>query len=1043
MSKPTSEPGNDGDPLDAGLAEAFGPTSRTSNGVLGKLSETIGSAPRVSLRDTDPASGPEPLVQPGSTEMPGPAGRSSRLQLLGEIARGGMGAVLKGRDTDLGRDLAVKVLLERHRDHPDMVRRFVEEAQIGGQLQHPGVVPVYELGQFADQRPYFAMKLVKGRTLAALLDERTAADADLPRFLSIFEAVCQTVAYAHARGVIHRDLKPSNVMVGAFGEVQVMDWGLAKVLPQGGVVDDEQAGKVERNETVIATARSGGDRSDLSQAGSVMGTPSYMAPEQARGEIDVIDERADVFALGSILCEILTGEPAFTGPTVDAIQRKAARGDVREALSRLSNCTADSELIALATTCLAANHDERLRHAGLVSERTTAYLAGAQEKLRRAELARVEERARRRLTTGAAAGILTIAALAGGGWYWIDQGRQARRVTAVAALAEARLLGEQARKADAEDNGRWAEAIGAAKQAAALAAGAGDAPLRHESDVLLGQLEAAQREAEADRKLMADLEEIRLAFADDFNWKRADAACAAAFAAAGSKIDSVDPQEAARWILARRNPVELASYLDWWAPVRRSAKGSESEWRSLLTISQLVDPDPWRNQLRTIFASPADAFDRLHKLATDKSLAAQPAISLILLAHLFKSKLKDTTGAEQILQKAAVRYPQDFWVNRELASSGYRGPNEFDGFFREPLTALRYLTAAAALRPASAHTRNNLGIALVAAKMVPESIVAFREAIRLKPDFVVARTNLGNALRVQGRLDEAVAEYGEAIRLKPDYSEAHDNLGIALNLQGKLEEAVAEYREAIRIKPDFAGAHDNLGRALAKQGKLQEAVAEYREAIRIKPDSANAHNDLCLALRDQGKTEEAIAECREAVRLKPDFAEAHYNLGLTLSERGKLEEAIAEYGEAIRINPSYAFAHNNLAWLLAQQPDPNRRNLPKALAHARKAVELEPKDGTNFNTLGFVEYRSGNLDSARKALESSMKLQNGGDAYDWLMLAVIDGRQGRNDQARAWYDKSMDWTKKNQADDVLRLLWSEAAKTLGLPGPAKTNSAPR
>src|SRR5262249_29249169 len=155
-----------------------------------------------------------------------------------------------------GRDLAVKVLLEELRDKPDLVRRFVEEAQITGQLQHPGIAPVYELGALADRRPYFTMKLVKGRTLADLLRDREGPDLGVPRLLGIFDQVAHTVAYAHARGVIHRDLKPSNVMVGSFGEVQVMDWGLAKVLPRGGVVDDATAGK-RTEETVIATARSG------------------------------------------------------------------------------------------------------------------------------------------------------------------------------------------------------------------------------------------------------------------------------------------------------------------------------------------------------------------------------------------------------------------------------------------------------------------------------------------------------------------------------------------------------------------------------------------------------------------------------------------------------------------------------------------------------------------------------------------------------------------------------------------------------------------
>ena len=144
------------------------PTAGAS--VLESLAATVGSVPRVLLRDdTGTGEPPSPLVRPASPEMPDRPDRSARLQLFGEIARGGMGAVLRGRDIDLGRDLAVKVLLEAHQEKPELIKRFVEEAQIGGQLQHPGVVPVYELGSFADHRPFFTMKLVKGRTLAEFL----------------------------------------------------------------------------------------------------------------------------------------------------------------------------------------------------------------------------------------------------------------------------------------------------------------------------------------------------------------------------------------------------------------------------------------------------------------------------------------------------------------------------------------------------------------------------------------------------------------------------------------------------------------------------------------------------------------------------------------------------------------------------------------------------------------------------------------------------------------------------------------------------------
>ncbi len=421
----------------------FTGNATTAPGVLDSIAASIGTVPRILLRDTAPGEEPGPIVRPPGDNDDD---RSIRYRIDGEIARGGMGSVLKGRDPDLGRDVALKVLRDDLRDDPGMVRRFVEEAQIGGQLQHPGIVPIYELGTFADLRPFFAMKLVKGHTLAELLEARDGPDDDRPRFLSIFESIAQTVAYAHARGVIHRDLKPSNVMVGSFGEVQVMDWGLAKVLPRGGVVDDAEAGKLDRQETVIATDRSGSGEPGLSQAGSVMGTPSYMAPEQARGEGERVDERADVFALGSILCEVLTGDPAFLGRSSGEILRKAALGDLADAVARLDACGADAELVAIARDCLAREAEDRPRHAGAVAEQVTAYLGGVQDRLRTAEIARGAEAARaeeavhtaaeaneragsnaaRRFQVGLAASLLVLTTVGGLGVTYLLQQRQQR-----------------------------------------------------------------------------------------------------------------------------------------------------------------------------------------------------------------------------------------------------------------------------------------------------------------------------------------------------------------------------------------------------------------------------------------------------------------------------------------------------------------------------------------------------------------------------------------------------------------------------------------
>ena len=168
------------------------------------------------------------------------------------------------------------------------------------------------------------------------------------------------MAYAHAKGVIHRDLKPANVMVGAFGEVQVMDWGLAKVLAEGGVADEERASRAHQTPedvTTIRTARSSGSAGSHgtdTEAGSMLGTPAYMPPEQANGDIAHLDRRADVFGLGAILCEILTGKPPYVGRSSEEVRRKASNGDLAEATARLDGCGADRELLALTKECLAA-----------------------------------------------------------------------------------------------------------------------------------------------------------------------------------------------------------------------------------------------------------------------------------------------------------------------------------------------------------------------------------------------------------------------------------------------------------------------------------------------------------------------------------------------------------------------------------------------------------------------------------------------------------------------------------------------------------------
>ena len=275
---------------------------------------TVRRPPTVSdPQDTVPRHGESPVPRP-----PVPDG----YELLDEIGRGGMGVVYRARDVALGRDVAVKVLDGRYAADSAVARRFVEEARITARLQHPGIPPVHHVGTLADGSPFLAMKLIRGRTLDVLIRDRPAAPAEPGRLVAIFEAICQAVGFAHAEGVIHRDLKPANVMVGAFGEVQVMDWGLAKVCRVG--TGAEGPGPTPGP--------------DETAAGSVLGTPAYMPPEQAAGAVNRVDARSDVFGLGGILCALLTGRPPFSGGDIESTRLLAARGDVKDAFGRLDGC---------------------------------------------------------------------------------------------------------------------------------------------------------------------------------------------------------------------------------------------------------------------------------------------------------------------------------------------------------------------------------------------------------------------------------------------------------------------------------------------------------------------------------------------------------------------------------------------------------------------------------------------------------------------------------------------------------------------------------
>lgn len=285
-------------------------------------------------------------------------------RLMSLLGRGGMGLIYRAWDVQLEREVAIKILRPELANRPRVVQRFVSEAQIKGGLQHPGIAPVYASGTCDDGRPFYAMKLIEGQTLSQVLAQPTQPlDFGL---LSMFSQVCQTMAYVHAQGIVHLDLKPSNIMVGNFGRMRIIDWGLSRRI--GSPVP-------EVNDHDFQIEFSLGSRDSDTQSGSVRGTPAYMAPEQARG--DLLDARTDVFSLGAILCEILTGHPIYRAEHPQEILWHAIRGATNYAVDELSKSDKASWLIGLVKRCLAVDPQDRPVHAGVLAREMTDFQESA------------------------------------------------------------------------------------------------------------------------------------------------------------------------------------------------------------------------------------------------------------------------------------------------------------------------------------------------------------------------------------------------------------------------------------------------------------------------------------------------------------------------------------------------------------------------------------------------------------------------------------------------------------------------------------------
>jgi hypothetical protein len=316
------------------------------------------------------------LGDPATKDAPRPAlpAGASRYVLARVLGEGGMGTVVEARDLQFARSVAVKTL---HRDRAGVGarERFSLEALVTGNLEHPGVPTVYERGLLDDGTPYYAMRLVRGRTLAQVIADAPDLTARL-KLVPVVIKIAQTLGFAHERGIVHRDVKPENVVVGRYGETVMLDWGIAKVRGMARTGDPViSAEGAPRGAGSEPAAGSGSGSGSSTRVGSILGTPAYMAPEQAAGDVDKIDERTDVFALGALLYHLLTGRAPYDGPTAASVVGRAAKVDVEPLTSAAPGAPAGIRTIC--ERAMARSPDDRYQTAAEVADALESYTAEA------------------------------------------------------------------------------------------------------------------------------------------------------------------------------------------------------------------------------------------------------------------------------------------------------------------------------------------------------------------------------------------------------------------------------------------------------------------------------------------------------------------------------------------------------------------------------------------------------------------------------------------------------------------------------------------
>ncbi len=771
-----------------------------------------------------------------------------RYRVLRLHAQGGLGEVFVAEDREFGREVALKEIRTEFARDGNLKNRFLLEAEVTGRLEHPGIVPVYGVGHHNDGRPYYAMRFIRGETFEEAIahfhdgeasgqtpDERSRA---MRQLLGRFVAVCQATAYAHSRGVIHRDLKPNNVMLGPYGETLIVDWGLARVLATA-----EAEASIDTEEGLLST----GNAVSATRAGTAMGTPAYMSPEQASGDSKQVGPLSDVYSLGAMLYKLLTGKTPRDEKLPDLLA-KAQRGEFPRPRDVNKNVPAALEAVCL--KAMAVDPKDRYGGALELAADVDNWLAdeplsGWHEPIRTRASRWIRKHQRFTAVAITLAFVAVIAASVGGLWYQTAEAKRSaqqaqliRDTSSALDQVEKQLLdlekglvephASRSLVYDLDEWRRQLEAVRASWQRVELIA---------EADTETVQATIGKRFGAVKRELEGHERHLKLA--QRFDRIRLDAVRVGSDRALHMEAAGVGYQQMFREVLdvevGKDEPDEIArriressfrqifvAALDHWAVGTRLRDSQDKLlFPAILEIARKADPDAWRDRFRDLKTWKKNR-DWVNALADEVDVTKQPPHTLDALAFRLRPEKR-----RSILKMALLEYPNDFWLNFAMTRLG-----------ETPAERTAYLQAALAIRPDTVVIYNNLGVVLSQQEDVAGAIAAYRKAIAINPkEATISYFNLGTVYLNQGRWQEAVDTFQIGISQDPNQATYRSNLGLALLQLGRYDESVQEFEASLAIDSSHFSAQAGVGEALLSDCRYVESMKAFEKAMQLMSKS--------------------------------------------------------------------------------------------------------------------------------------------------------------------------------------------------------------